>query len=37
MAKAAKKSYKITEDEELVGNADELIKEVQSSVESKRK
>jgi len=36
MAKAAKKSYKITEDEELVGKADELIKEIQSSVESKR-
>jgi len=35
MAKAAKKSYKITEDEELVGKADELIKEIQSSVESK--
>ena len=37
MAKAAKKSYKITEDEELVGKADELIKEIQSSVESIRK
>ena len=36
MAKAAKKSYKITEDEELVGKADELIKEIQSSLESKR-
>jgi tetratricopeptide (TPR) repeat protein len=36
MAKAAKKSYKITEEEELVGKADELIKEIQSSVESKR-
>ena len=31
-----KKSYKITEDEELIGKTDEMINEIQSSVESKK-